>query len=194
MRIIFGVRLALWENLRLNLAMAVLLVAASICPLNVLAQTPNVTSVTPATGVAGAQVTFIGTGFGTTQGPGNVWLGSTYGIVESWSDSQVVAAVASGARSGTAQILQNGVWSSAISFAVITPNVTGVTPASAMAGMQVTFTGTGFGAIQGGGNVWLGSTYGTVVSCSDTQVVAAVASEPRRFSRAECGVIRSPSP
>jgi hypothetical protein len=180
MTVIFRVRLALWENLRRNLAIAVLLVAASICPLNALAQTPNVTSVTPASGVAGAQVTFIGTGFGTTQGPGNVWLGSTYGIVASWSDSQVVAAVASGARSGTAQILQNGVWSSAISFTVITPNVTGVTPASAMAGMQVTFTGAGFGTIQGGGNVWLGSTYGTtVVSWSDTQVVATVASGSR---------------
>jgi hypothetical protein len=179
MTIIFRVRLALWENLRLNLAMAVLVVAASICPLNALAQTPNVTSVTPASGVAGTQVIFIGTGFGTTQGSGNVWLGSTYGIVASWSDTQVIAAVASGARSGTAQILQNGVWSSAISFTVITPNVTGVTPASAMAGMQVIFSGTGFGAIQGGGNVWLGSTYGTVVSWSDTQVVATVASSSR---------------
>jgi hypothetical protein len=126
--------------------------------------------------MAGTQVTLVGTGFGTTQGSGNVWLGSTYGIVASWSDTQIVAAVASGARSGTAQILQNGAWSSAINFTVITPNVTGVTPASAMAGTQVTFTGTGFGATQGSGNVWLGSSYGVVVSWSDTQVVATVAS------------------
>ncbi|HEV3039143.1 MAG TPA: IPT/TIG domain-containing protein [Candidatus Angelobacter sp.] len=137
--------------------------------------TPSVTSVTPSTGMAGTQVTFTGTGFGATQGGGNVWLGSTYGSVVSWSDTQIVATVAAGSQSGTAQILQGGVWSDVISFTVITPKVTSVTPTSAMAGVQVTFTGTGFGVTQGSGNVWLGSTYGTVVSWSDTQVVATVA-------------------
>jgi hypothetical protein len=137
--------------------------------------TPSVTSVTPSTGMAGTQVTFTGTGFGATQGSGNVWLGSTYGAVVSWSDTQIVATVAAGSQSGTAQILQGGVWSDVISFTVTTPKVTSVTPTSAMAGVQVAFTGTGFGVTQGSGNVWLGSTYGTVVSWSDTQVVATVA-------------------
>jgi hypothetical protein len=137
--------------------------------------TPSVTSVTPSTGMAGTQVTFTGTGFGATQGSGDVWLGSTYGAVVSWSDTQIVATVAAGSQSGTAQILQGGVWSDVISFTVTTPKVTSVTPTSAMAGVQVAFTGTGFGVTQGSGNVWLGSTYGTVVSWSDTQVVATVA-------------------
>src|SRR5215468_9253810 len=145
-------------------------------PVNFTVVTPVVNSVTPGSGMAGTQVTFIGTGFGATQGSGNVWLGSTYGIVVSWSDTQVVATVASGAKSGTAQILQGGVWSDPINFAVTTPKVTSVTPTSGVAGTQVTFTGTGFGSAQGSGNVWLGSTYGVVVSWSDTQVVATVAS------------------
>ncbi len=38
------------------------------------------------------------------------------------------------------------------------PTVSGVTPTSGIAGTQVTFTGAGFGATQGSGNVWLGST------------------------------------
>ncbi len=137
---------------------------------------PEVASVIPTTATAGTQVTFTGTGFDPTQGSGNVWLGSTYGIVVSWSDTQVVATVASGAKSGTAQILQNGVWSAPINFTVITPVVTTVTPTTATAGTQVTFTGTGFGATQGSGNVWLGSTYANVISWNDTQVVATVAS------------------
>jgi len=145
-------------------------------PINFTVTTPKVTSVTPTSGMAGTQVTFTGTGFGSTQGTGNVWLGSTYGVVVSWSDTQVVATVASGAKSGTAQILQGGVWSDPINFAVTTPKVTSVTPTSGVAGTQVTFTGTGFGSAQGSGNVWLGSTYGVVVSWSDTQVVATVAS------------------
>lgn len=137
--------------------------------------TPNIVSVTPTTAVAGTQITISGSGFGATQGSGNVWLGSTYGVVVSWSDAQIVATVASGSKSGVAQVLQGGVWSNTINFTVVTPNITNVTPTSAVAGMQITITGSGFGATQGSGNVWLGSTYGTVVSWSDSQVVAAVA-------------------
>jgi len=138
--------------------------------------TPNISSVTPTTGVAGTQVTIAGTGFGASQGSGNVWLGNTYGVVVSWSDTQVVATIASGAQTGTAKVLQGGVWSNAVTFTVITPNISSISPTSGLAGTQVTIVGTGFGAAQGTGKVWLGSTYGTVVSWSDTQVVASVVS------------------
>src|SRR5258705_3638003 len=139
-------------------------------------KTPNITSVTPTTAVAGTQITIAGTGFGASQGSGNVWLGSTYGTIVSWSDRQVMAMVAWGSKTGVAQILQGGVWSNTVTLTVSTPNITSVTPTTAVAGTQITIAGTGFGASQGSGNVWLGSTYGTIVSWSDTQVVATVAS------------------
>lgn len=138
--------------------------------------TPNITSISPSSGRAGDQITINGTGFGASQGGGNVWLGSTYGTVVSWSDTQVVASIVSGATSGVAQIYQNGVWSNTSSLTVITPHITSISPTHGPSGTQITFTGTGFGSSQGSGNVWLGSTYGTVVSWSDTQVVASVAS------------------
>jgi len=81
---------------------------------------PNITSATPTTGVAGTQITIAGTGFGTTQGSGNVWLGTKYGAVVSWNDTQVVATIASGAKSGTAKVLQGGVWSNTVNLTVIT--------------------------------------------------------------------------
>src|SRR5437867_5253008 len=137
--------------------------------------TPNISSVTPTTAIAGTQITITGTGFGASQGSGNVWLGSTYGVVASWSDSQIVANVASGSKTGVAQVLQGGVWSNTVNLTLSTPNITSVTPTTAIAGTQITITGIGFGATQGSGNVWLGSTYGVVVSWSDTQVVANVA-------------------
>src|SRR6266446_5359357 len=143
---------------------------------NLTVSTPNITSVTPTTAIAGTQVTITGTGFGASQGSGNVWLGSTYGTLVSWSDTQIVANVASGSKSGVAQVLQGGVWSNTVNLTVSTPNITSVTPTTAIAGTQITITGTGFGASQGNGNVWLGSTYGAVVSWSDTQVVASVVS------------------
>src|SRR5437016_6870247 len=121
---------------------------------------PQINAVSPTTARAGDQIVINGSNFGSSQGNGNVWLGSTYGVVASWSDTQVVANVASGSKSGVAQILQGGVWSNPVNFTVITPNITSVTPTTAIAGTQITITGTGFGGSQGSGNVWLGSTYG----------------------------------
>src|SRR5260370_30835678 len=161
------------KSLCLCLTLLSILLCSSVLAFS---EAPTITSVTPTSGVAGTQVTLAGAGFGATQGSGNVWLGSAYGVVACWSDAQVVATVASGSKSGTAQILQGGVWSNAVNFTVATPNITTVTPISGATGTQVTITGTGFGATQGVGNLWLGSAYGVVASWSDAQVVATVAS------------------
>jgi hypothetical protein len=136
---------------------------------------PAITGASPASGTPGTQVTISGSNFGAPQANGNVWLGSAYGTVVSWSDTQVVATVASGSASGTVQILQNGVWSNSLPFNTGIPQVTTITPTSGTAGTQVTFSGSGFGATQGPGIVWLGNGPGSVVSWSDTQVVATVA-------------------
>ena len=80
--------------------------------------TLQIASVTPASGAPGTSVTTTGAGFGSSQGSGIVWLGSTAGQVTSWSDTAVVATVASGAVSGIARIEQNGVWSNAVTFTV----------------------------------------------------------------------------
>lgn len=121
-------------------------------------------------------MTITGSGFGAQQGGGQAWLGSAYGAVQSWSDGQVVATVAAGSLTGGAQVLQNGVWSNAVPFSVDALQVTSVSPNSGAAGTSVIFAGGGFGASQGSGVVWLGSVAGQVVSWSDTQVVATVAS------------------
>jgi hypothetical protein len=56
------------------------------------------------------------------------------------------------------------------------PSITGVTPSSGVPGTVVTISGTGFGATQGTGSVTLGSTVGTVITWSSTQIQAVVAS------------------
>jgi hypothetical protein len=55
------------------------------------------------------------------------------------------------------------------------PNIISVSPPGGEGGTQVTISGTGFGATEGSGTVWLGSTYAAVVNWSDTQIVAVVA-------------------
>jgi hypothetical protein len=137
--------------------------------------TPHVTSVSPTTARAGDSITINGTNFGSTQGSGSVWLGSKLaGSITSWSDTQIVATVASGSVTGTAQVQQGGVWDNYGTFTVITPNLTSISPTSGPVGTQVTFTGTGFGTTQGSGKVWLANKNATIVSWSDTQVVATV--------------------
>ncbi|HEX3068708.1 MAG TPA: SBBP repeat-containing protein [Thermoanaerobaculia bacterium] len=137
--------------------------------------TPAITSVSPTTARAGDSITITGTGFGSTQGSGSVWLGSKLaGSYVSWSDTQIVATVASGAVTGTAQVQQGGVWANYGTFTVITPVLSSISPTSGPVGTQVTFTGTGFGTTQGSGKVWLANKYATIVSWSDTQVVATV--------------------
>ena len=74
--------------------------------------------------------------------------------------------------SGWAQVLQSGVWSNSVPFAVNSLYITSVTPTSGGPGTSVTVIGTGFGSTQGEGLVWLGGANGQVVSWTDTQAVA----------------------
>lgn len=95
--------------------------------------------------------------------------------IVSWSNTQIVATVASNATSGTARVQQAGAWSNSVPFTVSTATISSVTPTSGLPGTQVTIVGTGFGAAQGTGQVWLGTSNGVVQSWSDTQIVALVA-------------------
>jgi hypothetical protein len=138
--------------------------------------TATVTTVSPNNGVPGTQVTIHGSGFGATQGSGQVWIGTANGVVQTWSDGLIVAEVATGSMSGNVVVLQNGVMSNPVAFTLNSLQVTTVTPNSGGPGTSVTIKGSGFGATQGSGVVWLGSTAGNVMSWSNTQVVAPVAS------------------
>jgi IPT/TIG domain len=150
-------------------------IASNFVAFTVSGSAPVISTVSPSTGVTGVQVTVTGSGFGASQGNGKVLLGTAYGAVVSWSDTQVVATVALGFSSGSAQIVEGAVSSNALAFNVITPTITSISPAIGAAGTQVTITGSGFEPAQGNGNVWLGSTYASVVSWSDAQVIATVA-------------------
>jgi IPT/TIG domain-containing protein len=155
-------------------------ISSNTLPFNVI--TPIISSITPTSGLAGTPVTINGTGFGTVTG--QLWLGTAPGIVSSWSDTQILATVAAGSATGTVQVLQAGVVSNAVPFAVNTPSITSITPTGGIAGSSVTIIGSGFGSPQGSGIVWIGSTPGLAVSWADTQVIATV------DSNAVSGIVR----
>ncbi|HSS95431.1 MAG TPA: IPT/TIG domain-containing protein, partial [Terriglobales bacterium] len=136
---------------------------------------PILTSITPTHGFTGDQMTLVGSHFGATQGTvGLVWIGATWGTVVSWSDTQIVATVPySGA--GPVKVKQNGVFSNSIDFTFDTPTLTSISPTHGYAGDQITLVGSHFNPVAGtGGLVWLGAGWATVVSWSDTQIVATI--------------------
>ena len=139
---------------------------------------PAVSSVSTTRAKPGDSVTITGTGFGNDQGIGQVWLGSTYGVVTGWSDTQIEATVALNSRTGTVKVLQSGVWSNAVDFTVDTLTITSVYPTSGAVGDVITITGSGFGDTQGTGTVILGSLPGIVQDpgWSHDTIVAKVAS------------------
>ena len=144
-------------------------------PTFTVANPPVVSGLSAASGAPGDTITISGAGFGAQQGVGQVWLGSAYGIVVSWSDTQIVATLASTSRTGAVKVLQSGVWSNALPFTVNTVTITEVLPSSGYPGDAIAINGTNFGNSQGTGTVQLGSTNGLVVSWSDTQIMARVA-------------------
>jgi len=64
----------------------------------------SVTGISPTSGPVGMQVTITGTGFGGTQSSGTVDFYGTSANVQSWSDTQIVAIVPSGAPSGSVDV------------------------------------------------------------------------------------------
>jgi uncharacterized protein (DUF779 family) len=135
--------------------------------------TPVITSISPSSNLtAGSQVTITGTGFGS--GQGLVPTANTNGIIDSWSNTQIVITIAPGTGNGSVYVLSGGGYSNGVPFTMVPPVITSISPSSNLtAGSQVTITGTGFGS--GQGLVPTANTNGIIDSWSDTQIVITIA-------------------
>ncbi len=136
----------------------------------------NIASISPAMLAPGVQVTLSGSGFGAVQGSGFVELQNVDRVpVLSWSDTQIRITVPAGTIPGNAHISQNGTWSNGIPFSMIPANIVSISPTMLAPGMQVTLTGSGFGASPGSGFVELQNVDRVpVISWSDTKIVVTV--------------------
>ena len=151
---------------------------ASSGTLFTVATPPNITKVWPTLGPVGMAVTITGANFGASQGTSTVTFGgASAGTAPYWSDTSITVTVPSGAATGNVVVTVNGLSGSGGAFTVTNPPaITSLSASTGAPGDTITISGTGFGSAIGLGQVWLGSTYcGTVVSWSDTQVVATVA-------------------
>jgi RHS repeat-associated protein len=137
---------------------------------------PVLTSITPPAAQTVGQVILAGSGFGAGQNDSHVNFNSgATGAILSWSDTSITANVPSNAPSGSqpVTVTVGGVTSNSLTFTVLEAlSIISVSPLSATAGTQVTITGTGFGASQSDSFVGFWGVVASVVSWSDTQIVA----------------------
>ena len=157
-----------------NVVVTVLGVASNAVGFTV---SPDVTSLSPTSGVPGASVTIAGTGFGLTRGTSTVSFHGTSATPTSWSDTSIVVPVPSGATTGNVVVTVNGVNANGVSFTVLpTPSISSVSPSSAAVGASVTIAGVNFGSSQGSGTVKFNGTAATVTSWTASSIVATVPS------------------
>ena len=109
--------------------------------------TPFVTGLSPVLGGIGASVTITGSNFGATQGTSTVTFnGTAASSITSWSNSQIVATVPSGATTGQVSVTVNSIQSPGNpTFTVINPVVTSIVPSQSPVQGLVTINGAGFG-------------------------------------------------
>src|SRR5258708_39612269 len=90
----------------LKLSILVLLVLSGV--MEVRAQTPNISSLSPTSGLVGTSVTIARTNFGSTQGTSTVTFNGTTATVTSWGSGSIQVTVPSGATTGNVVVNVGG--------------------------------------------------------------------------------------
>jgi YD repeat-containing protein len=138
--------------------------------------TATISALSPTSDAVGAQVSINGSNFGSTRGSNTVTFNGTTAAPTSWSATNIVTPVPSGATTGAVVVTVGGVSSNGESFTVLgTPSITNLSPTSGAVGSSVTITGTNFGSMQGSVS-FNGTTAATIGSWSATSIVATVPS------------------
>lgn len=141
---------------------------------------PTVAGITPNLGGFGTSVTITGNNFGSSQGTSSVTFnGSAATAIASWTNTQIIASVPSGATTGPVTVSVNAVSSSpTFTFTVIHPVITSLTPPAAQPGGTIVLAGSGFGPTQpdalGNSEVYFNGVQATVLAWSDTSVTVSV--------------------
>jgi len=108
----------------------------------------TVTQISPANGAAGTHIRISGAGFGSLQGPAEVYINGTKAVVVSASDTLLVAEVPAAAGSGPVTVKVNGKEASGQAFKF--QSITAIKPLTGGKGTRVRITGSGFEALAAG--------------------------------------------
>jgi IPT/TIG domain len=157
---------------------ALALLAVLFTPLAALAA-PSISSLSPNSGPIGTSVTIAGSNFGSTQGSSTVKFGNTTATtITSWNATQIVVVVPTGTSSGNVSVVVrvSNSNSNGVTFTVLVPTITSLTPNSGAVGASVTVAGSNFGSSQGTSTIKFNNVAATVTNWSATSIVATVPS------------------
>jgi regulation of enolase protein 1 (concanavalin A-like superfamily) len=140
--------------------------------------TPVISALAPPSNALGGSVALIGSGFGTSQGSSTVQFNGVAAAATSWTANSVTVTVPQTATSGpvTLTLGSDGATSNGVQFTVVSENfsISGISPTTGQPGTVVTISGTGFGTGQTTGNITFNGITASVVTWTDTAIMAAV--------------------
>jgi YD repeat-containing protein len=135
--------------------------------------TPVISSLSPASAAFGTPVVISGAYFGPSQGSSTVSFNGFAASPSSWGDTSITVPVPPGSTSGPVVVSVDGRTSNSATFSVIpAPYISGIAPTAGPANTTVTVTGLLFGSTQGTGSISFNGVGATLVSWSDTEIVA----------------------
>src|SRR6266853_1363479 len=137
----------------------------------VLAQSPHINTLTPASGITGTSVTIAGTNFGQSLGNSTVTFNNVLAPNPVWGSSSITVPVPSAATTGNVVVTVGGVPSNGVPFTVL-PQIASISPTSGSAGSVLEVDGTGFGNTTG--SLTLNSASVTPTFWNDTRVICEV--------------------
>ena len=136
---------------------------------------PTISYTTPVNGPVGTSIKIVGNNFGSTQSGSTIAFNGTTATPSSWSNTQILAPVPTGATTGPIVVTVGGVASNHVNFTVGTPPTISYTnPVNGPAGTSVTIVGTYFGSTLDTSTLTFNGTSATPTSWSSTQIVAPV--------------------
>lgn len=135
------------------------------------ASSVSIANFSPLTGHVGASVTISGTGFSAVPGENTVtFSGGAQAIVGSASPTQIVVTVPAGAMTGPIAVAANGgSATSAMTYTVRRPAITGFTPIAVAPGASVTLIGNNLNLVPGSTTIRVGGQAATISTISNTQ-------------------------
>ena len=115
---------------------------------------PGIQNITPGTGVVNTAVAITGFGFGDSQGSSTLTFNHIPGVIQTWTDTVILATIPTGASTGPVVVTLNGQPSNQWPFTITcalncAPTINGITPNTGAVNSVVTISGLGFGATQG---------------------------------------------
>jgi RHS repeat-associated protein len=137
---------------------------------------PAISALSPTSGPIGTSVTISGSNFGSTQGSSTVTFNGTAATPTSWSSTQIVVPVPSGASNGNVVVTVSGKASNGLYFSILIPTISGLSPTSGPSSTSVTISGSNFGSTQGSSTVTFNGTAASPTSWSATSIVVPVPS------------------